>query len=244
MNANSIISAFWLAFHVFSDKSLLSRVRSEIAECHSGSSSPSSTFDNAKLFANPLLQSLYAETLRLHMAAYILRSPERATLRLDRWVFPKDTIIDISTYHAQMDDEVWSTGYNGSQHPLNEFWADRFLVYPGIPKSGPLKVPVVTTTQPVKPNENVQNQKPCVKGPFFSLEGLEGAWFPYGGGQRICPGRHFAKQEMLLTLAMLCSKFEIDVGHTGTREPDHDWSAFGFGALSPSTRTPFKIKTN
>ena len=143
-----------------------------------------------------------------------------------------------------MDDEVWSTGYNGSQHPLNEFWADRFLVYPGIPKSGPFKTPAVTTTQPVIPNESFQNQRTCVKGPFFSLERLEGAWIPYGGGQRICPGRRFAKQEMLLTLAMLCSKFEIDVGHIGTRKPDHDWSAFGFGALSPSTRTPFKIKIN
>ena len=201
-----------------------------------------STFDKSKLFENPLLQSLYAETLRLHVAAYVIRSPERAALRLDQWVFPKDTIMNVSTYHAQMDDEVWSTGYNGCQHPLDEFWADRFLVYPGIDESGPLKVPATTISRCVTPVVDLQGKHSDVQGPRFSLEGLEGAWIPYGGGQRICPGRHFAKQEMLLTLALLCSKFEIDMGDTSIRGPKHDWHGFGFGALSPSTPTPFKIR--
>lgn len=32
-----------------------------------------------------------------------------------------------------------------------------------------------------------------------------------GGGTSICPGRHFAKQEIMLTLAMIVSRFDIEV---------------------------------
>ena len=31
-----------------------------------------------------------------------------------------------------------------------------------------------------------------------------------GGGTSICPGRHFAKQEIMLTLAMIVSRFDIE----------------------------------
>lgn len=31
-----------------------------------------------------------------------------------------------------------------------------------------------------------------------------------GGGVSICPGRHFAEQEIMLTLAMLASRFDIE----------------------------------
>lgn len=39
--------------------------------------------------------------------------------------------------------------------------------------------------------------------PYFSLDGLNGSWIPYGGGFRACPGRHFAKREILMTLAVM-----------------------------------------
>ncbi len=31
-----------------------------------------------------------------------------------------------------------------------------------------------------------------------------------GGGLSMCPGRHFAKQEIILTLAMLVSRFDVE----------------------------------
>ena len=33
---------------------------------------------------------------------------------------------------------VWNTSGEGDPRPLEEFWAERFLVYPGDSKSGPL----------------------------------------------------------------------------------------------------------
>ena len=44
-----------------------------------------------------------------------------------------------------------------------------------------------------------------------STAGLSGKYFPYGGGAHICPGRIFAKQEILAAVAMvlLCFDFEF-----------------------------------
>jgi hypothetical protein len=57
----------------------------------------------------------------------------------------------------------------------------------------------------------------------------------------MCPGRHFAKQEILLTVAMLISKFEIefvewvrvDDGKPAGREPRDDTRQAGAGGMHP-----------
>ncbi len=53
--------------------------------------------------------------------------------------------------------------------------------------------------------------------------------FPYGGGTTICPGRFFAKQEILLTIGLLVSKFDIEFvewtmhdGSPSDRAPKND----------------------
>lgn len=55
-------------------------------------------------------------------------------------------------------------------------------------------------------------------------------------------GRHFAKQEMLLALAILCLRFGIDLDTTKESLPKHDLHGLGFGALSPPKIVPFGIK--
>lgn len=43
-----------------------------------------------------------------------------------------------------------------------------------------------------------------------STAGLSGKYFPYGGGAHICPGRIFAKQEILAAVAMVLLGFEFE----------------------------------
>ncbi|KAJ4355592.1 uncharacterized protein N0V89_003612 [Didymosphaeria variabile] len=43
----------------------------------------------------------------------------------------------------------------------------------------------------------------------YSTAGLGGKYFPFGGGHYMCPGRVFAKQEVLGTVAMLLLNFDI-----------------------------------
>jgi len=45
-----------------------------------------------------------------------------------------------------------------------------------------------------------------------------GYWFPYGGGPTMCPGRNFAKQEIMGTLALFLTSFDIEV--MGWVKPD------------------------
>lgn len=44
----------------------------------------------------------------------------------------------------------------------------------------------------------------------FSTSGLNGKFFPFGGGHYMCPGRTFAKQEVLGAVAVLLLNFDID----------------------------------
>ncbi len=61
-------------------------------------------------------------------------------------------------------------------------------------------------------------------------EGIpEYAWFPFGGGPRVCLGTRFALVEAVLVLAVLARRFHLDVTADGIRpvpsltlQPDRD----------------------
>lgn len=50
----------------------------------------------------------------------------------------------------------------------------------------------------------------------FSTQGTAGKLFPFGGGAHICPGRVFAKQEILAAVSTVLLGFEMEfVGWAG-----------------------------
>lgn len=104
--------------------------------------------------------------------------------------------------------------------PLDQFWPGRFLVSPDDPQSGPHK------RSAAGPDSGVGVQPE--EQPVFSLDGMAGSWFPYGGDARMCPGRHFAKREIMATLALLAVGFDIEV--TADRAArEMQWREFGLG---------------
>ncbi len=46
------------------------------------------------------------------------------------------------------------------------------------------------------------------------------AWFPFGGGARICVGREFALQQLVLTLAALSRRFRFHLLSDRPVEPE------------------------
>jgi len=44
----------------------------------------------------------------------------------------------------------------------------------------------------------------------FTTTGKAGKFFPFGGGRTICPGRVFAKQEVLAAVAIVLLDFDIE----------------------------------
>jgi cytochrome P450 len=96
-------------------------------------------------------------------------------------------------------------------HPATMFWAERFL--PSDNGGGDS----VTSSQP-----------------------KAGRYFPFGGGSSMCPGRFFAKQEILTAVAVMILKFDIEFvefihhnGRTSERGPEADVNGAGAGALFP-----------
>ncbi len=73
-----------------------------------------------------------------------------------------------NTWLAHMDEVVWNT--KGGERPLDQFWAERFLVDPRDKSSGPTRKRVAPSPEDADKTEA-----------YFCSEGLEGAWIPYGG---------------------------------------------------------------
>lgn len=70
-----------------------------------------------------------------------------------------------------------------------------------------------------------------------------------GGGISICPGRHFAKNEIMLTVAALASKFDWEfvgwVNKDGTeanRAPRNDPRYLGAAGVPPDVDMKVRVK--
>lgn len=72
------------------------------------------------------------------------------------------------------------------------------------------------------------------------MEGLSGAWLPFGGGLRQCPGRTFAKREIILSFAVMASTFDLELLEAGPVVPDMKY--YGLGTFPPMGKVPFKIR--
>ncbi|KUJ24523.1 cytochrome P450 [Mollisia scopiformis] len=180
-NTNSIISAFWTTLEVFKDQQLLDQVRAEVESCKKADSTVDLRFDVSKLLTQPLLQSVYAETLRLRVNGFLLRRSDRTDLDINGWKIPKNRLCVTSSTPGHMDPNIWCTGTN-MHHPTNEFWAGRFL----------------------KENRSTGEVE-------FSFKGTEGSWVPFGTGSHSCPGRNFAKVVALFVVAQMVSRYDCEV---------------------------------
>lgn len=225
----------WEIFATFKDKLLLSRVRSELEETFDATTLANMTYDVEKFKDLHLLQSVYAETLRLRISAYAARYTEREDLQINQWLFPRKSALIVSTVVAQMDKTFWND--KDDTYPVDKFWSDRFLVYPNDPKSGPWKKsPNTVAVVPEMP-------KASPKKPTFTTAETNGQWIPYGGGPRACPGRFFAKRAMIAACAMMVTHYDIDI------LVDDDDAAlklnpkfYGWGGQRPVGRIPFRIR--
>ncbi|KAB2572150.1 ZEB2-regulated ABC transporter 1 [Lasiodiplodia theobromae] len=217
-NTNAVLASMWAVLDVFDDAGLLERVRREAGECVGAGND--GVVDVGKLLQQPVMQAVYAETLRLRVHVYITRYAQRDDLQLGNWEIPRRSTVLVCSTPAHMDETAWNT-----TRPLDEFWPDRFLVSPGDPHSGPRKR---SAAGPKRRDSGVSVSTKDER-PVFSLENMAEMWFPYGGGARMCPGRHFAKREIMTTLALLATYFDIEV--TADRAArEMQWREFGLGS--------------
>ncbi|KAF2805344.1 cytochrome P450 [Mytilinidion resinicola] len=225
--SNSTPTAMFATMHMFKEPGLVARVRKSV-DSQRDSNNPSA-LDVERLLQNPLLSSIYAETLRMYVKSYFVASSPHADVALGRGWLPKGEIALVNSGIAHMDARVWNT--KSGVYPVDSFWADRFITDPRDPSSGPVKPGVERQARGEPTAEKTE--------PYFSLDGLEGSWIPYGGGHAICPGRFLTKNLILLSSAVIADRFDIQIlgGHLKLSS-----AKFGLGSLRPKEAIPFRIK--
>ncbi|OCL09863.1 cytochrome P450 [Glonium stellatum] len=139
------------------------------------------TVDIPTLISLPLLQSVFHEVLRLYVDVWVTRELK------DDLILPLDD--EKKQVFLKKNGIVVAPSSLGHRDearwlnpPSEAFYAERFLrTHPETGKA------------------------------VFSLDGTTGKFYPFGGGKSICPGRVFAKQEVLGSVAMMLLAFEFDV---------------------------------
>ncbi|KAK8109214.1 cytochrome P450 [Apiospora sp. TS-2023a] len=178
----NVVSATTMALiHIARDRQVLERVRGEV-DAAFGAHQPLSSVSIKELAKLPLLSSIFAETLRLHVTSFSVVTAPYQDVRLGgRYLFPKGGIGMLSSRVSHMDTGFWNT--QGGVHPVNSFWADRFLTDPLDPSSGP-RIPGLKDT-----DTSGRASGRCKAGSqgvaddqlYFSTEELQESWYPFGG---------------------------------------------------------------
>ena len=179
---------------------------------------------------------MHAEVLRLRVEVQSVFCSDREEIVINEWRFPEKTLVLVPTGPAHMDSDFWST-QNG-EHPLNKFWADRFLAYPNDPQSGPRK----KTATAVGKATQAQCQNLEDRGkPRFISAGMADNYMPYGVGERTCPGRFFARREIVAFCANIVNDFDIELLMTD-KNFESSSTFYGLGTQRPLKSVPFKIR--
>lgn len=195
---------------------------------------------------------MYAETLRLRVSTLIIQSPEFSDFDFNGWLLPKDKLVLISSRIAHMDRRSWlRRDSEGEEIPVDEFCAERFLTW-GKDNGNKIREPKISSPNALDPGNSDSKPKekstephfnpPNTSHARFSVANLAGKWIPYGGGPGICPGRHFAKNIMLLTSALMFSAFEMQLKVDEGWKPQMDMRYYGLGVLPPRGEVPFRIR--
>jgi hypothetical protein len=173
-------STMTFSSHMFRDPSILSEIRESVLDTIQPGKGIK--FNMKRLEKKPLLLSMYAETLRFGVQIHIPRCSPHQEIRVGNKIIPRDKLVLVNTWVAHSDEEVWNT--RDGEFPLDTFWSRRFLVDPRDSLSGPIRKHNDQQQKQQKQQQQPrQQQQPThnKEGVHFSIEGLDGAWIPYGG---------------------------------------------------------------
>ncbi|KAM7182859.1 Cytochrome P450 [Rhypophila sp. PSN 637] len=209
--ANTLPAALWMILHILLDEDLAARLETEISVAFRD---PSSTPTLSILSSLPLLNSVYCETLRLHIAGPVGRTSSNPGFRLGgRWQIDAGVPMMSSNWLGGLSQTFWNTGYmlpSGTpEYPVETFWAERFLKYPDAVLSGPIRKPEWSMYE--TRGRSSQNTVEDDRSAKLVTEGLNGYRFPFGGGAFKCPGEALASCTVLTSVAILITSLRIEL---------------------------------
>ncbi|KAM0370836.1 hypothetical protein ACHAO7_009724 [Fusarium culmorum] len=239
VNANAIPAAMWMLLGILLDKNLTDRV---VAEMEPSFHEKSLSFDNDRLCSGPLLNSVYLEVLRVRVAAPVGRSSLIPNLKFGKWQMKQDVGMLSTSWFGGHDPDFWNTGStlpDGSEeHPVDTFWAERFLKYEDDPTGGPVRNTNIKPSTRTSKRTTEDDRKASVV-----TEGTQGYFYPYGGGTKMCPGRFFAKQKLMAGVALSLRAYEIElVDPVAAAKIGPNMDYFPFGTIPPKGKVPARIR--
>lgn len=195
LSSNAIPATGWMLFYILDSKrstekpTLYDQIMVEIE----ASKSKNGTISVPLLVTQPILQSTLHEVLRMYVDVLVARQIDRdmslpltpEDSKSPRYLSLKaNTMLMIPSYPAHNDPVTWQSPEFPHHPPASTFYPYRFL-----------------TADPSDPSQK----------PVFTTAHTAGKFFPFGGGKTMCPGRTFAKQEMLASVATWLSTFDFEV---------------------------------
>lgn len=188
LNSNAIPVTTWGLMELARDVELQQAIRDEVQSAKTiDTDTGAQVFDPLKLTGLPLFQSFYTEIMRMHVSMNVTREVVGPGVKMGGYQVEVGSLLQASSEIAHYDESVWGT----KEHPASEFWAERHLRYVDSDAA----------------NSKTDEKKRAAQ---FEMMGRPSDFFPYGGGVGMCPGRVFAKQEIMLTWATWVSRFEFE----------------------------------
>ncbi|KAG9239205.1 putative cholesterol 7-alpha-monooxygenase [Amylocarpus encephaloides] len=220
INSNAIPCTIWILLEALKRPGMFQRLRKEVAPSMRTDDSGKLTIDIPSLLANsPLLYAMYLETLRACTSSTVTRRVAEDT-ECDGYILKTGSHI-MSPSWLPAHGAMWDV----PGHPAKQFWPERFIE---MPKHAPRNPDEKTAYETAMRPEN---------------------FFPYGGGNVICSGRFFAKQEIMAAVAIFITKFDIEFqgwvtlrGKTSDREARPDETLAGAGVLPPDRDMMVSVK--
>ncbi|EHK97643.1 putative Cholesterol 7-alpha-monooxygenase [Glarea lozoyensis 74030] len=219
INSNAIPCTGWIIFEALKRPGLIKTLRDEVAPSMKKDEAGNLTIDIPNLLANsPLLMSMYMECLRTRTSSAVTRKVTEDT-ECDGYILKKGNHIMAASWQPA-HGPIWDV----PGHPADTFWPERFIEMPKMKPSDPDEKSAYEKA--MRPDE----------------------WFPYGGGNVICSGRFFAKQEILAAVAIFVTKYDIEFqgwldtkGKLTDKAPIPDETMAGVGVLPPCGDARVKI---
>ena len=197
---NTVPSAYWTLLHAWSDASLLTDVRTElnaaILKANTPDGCPLYTLDVSALrHSCPLLLAIFQEVLRFHSYSAASRMVMEDTLLADRYLLKKGAMVQMPSAVIHANKNMWgddSTVFNPR----------RMLRRTGTGTTKENGVVGEGTQGSGTSNEKITETERAKLHPA--------AFRAFGGAPWLCPGRHFATTEVLVFVASMLMRFDVE----------------------------------
>lgn len=154
LNGNTLPIATWMLIELIQDKHLLETVRSEIHRAFTADRETGQFRLNAQeLLSMPMLQSVYTETLRLHISFNATREVMQ-DIWINGYLIRKGSVLQSATQIAHYNESIWGT----EGHSAAELWGEHHISY-------------IDTTDDLGR---------ITKSPQFRMKAPQTSFFPFG----------------------------------------------------------------